>query len=92
MKSLNIIFVVVLALLLIGDAIAAPFLQRIYTVNGFSGGYGSPHDSYGNRHQTTRRLVTQKPRGRSYKEICRAVNPAPFAYPNKIPYPSVPIC
>lgn len=80
-------FVVVLAVLLIGDSIAAPFLQRIYSPY-----YGSPHESYGNRHPTTRRLVTQKPRGRSYKEICRAVNPAPFAYPNKIPYPSVPIC
>lgn len=89
MKTLRIIFVAVLAMLMIGDAIAAPFLQKIYNVNGYnSDHYGSPYQSY----QSNRRPHTQKPRGRSYKDICRAVNPAPYAFPNKIPYPSVPIC
>jgi hypothetical protein len=85
MKTLRIIFAVVLSLMMFGDVFASPFLQTLYNLNGYSG--------YGNVHTTRRpRLQTQKPKGRSYKDICRAINPAPYAFPNKIPYPSVPIC
>lgn len=86
MKTLKIIFVIALSLMVIGETFAAPFLERIYGLNVYNGQNPS-------RVQTTRRRPrTEKPRGRSYKEICRAINPAPYAFPNKIPYPSVPIC
>lgn len=86
MKTFKIIFAVVLSLMMFGDVLATPFLQKIYNLNGYNGGYGNV--------QTTRRPrhYTQKPKGRTFKEICRAVNPAPYSFPNKIPYPSVPIC
>lgn len=85
MKGFKILFVVLLSLMMFGDAIAAPFLERLYSVNGYNYGYR-------NVQTTRRRPRTEKPRGRSFKEICRAINPAPYAFPNKIPYPSVPIC
>lgn len=30
--------------------------------------------------------------GRSYKEICKAINPSPYAFPGKSPFPAVPVC
>lgn len=88
MSSLKIIFVVFVSLIVIGDAFAAPFLERIYNANTFN---GQVHQ--GNRRANKRhRARTEKPRGRSYKDICRAVNPAPYAFPNMMIYPSVPIC
>jgi hypothetical protein len=86
MKALKSFLVIVLSLMMLGETFAQPFLQRIYNVNGYNLG------GYGNVHTTRRRPRTEKPRGRSYKDICRAINPAPYAFPNKIPYPSVPIC
>jgi hypothetical protein len=84
MKNLNLTLVVVLSLMIFGEAFSAPFLERLY--NGYPGVFRQVQTT---RRQTTR---TEKPRGRSYKDICRAINPAPYAFPNKIPYPSVPIC
>lgn len=88
MKSLNILLKMIIVLLLCTEAMmAASFLEKLFgDLSGFSGYH---QRSFG----TTRAPAkTQKPKGRSYKEICRAVNPAPFAFPNKLPYPSVPIC
>jgi hypothetical protein len=79
-------FVVILSLLVLTDALTGPFFEKIYS------GYPVSGSGYRFVQPTRRRPQTQKPRGRSYKEICRAINPAPYAFPNKIPYPSVPVC
>jgi len=86
MKLLCIICLVILALTT--SSLASPFLERLYNPNSYN---VNPFGS-GRSIQTTRRARTTKQRGRSFKEICRAINPAPYAFPNKIPYPSVPIC
>lgn len=86
MKALQVIFAII-SLLVLTEALSGPFLERIYSFNGYT--------VYNNAHQRpgqTRRPRTEKPRGRSFKDICRFVNPAPYSFPNKIPYPSVPIC
>jgi hypothetical protein len=86
MKTFKTIFVIVLSLMMLGEVLSAPFLERLYNVNVYGhGGRQVPTT-------TRRRPRTEKPRGRTFKEICRAINPAPYAFPNKIPYPSVPIC
>lgn len=85
MKTLKVVLVIFVSLMIIGDTLATPFLERIYNANTNNG--------YRIIRTTKRsRARTEKPRGRSFKDICRAINPAPYAYPNKIPYPSVPIC
>lgn len=90
MKTLTVMFIMALSVMIISESLAAPFLEIVDTFNGYNNVY--------RRVKTTRRRLqtekprTAKPRGRSFKEICRAINPAPHAFPNKIPYPSVPIC
>lgn len=77
--------------LMLTEAIGDAFLKRIFASNGYSGNSAVSYQNY-NYETTTKRVKSEKPRGRSFKEICRAVNPAPYSFPNKIPYPSVPIC
>jgi hypothetical protein len=72
------------------QALNEPFLKRIFDSTGFNGVYRMQHN-YG-QHQTTKRTHIEKPRGRSFKEICQAVNPAPYSFPNNIPFPKVPVC
>lgn len=89
MTNFKAIFVFVLSMLMLSEAISGPFLETIYS--------GYPVSGSGFRYvqatsRPSQRKRTTKARGRSYKEICRAINPAPYAFPNKIPYPSVPIC
>lgn len=88
MKFLRVIFVVI-ALAVMTEGLGEVFLKRILASNN---AYGNGYRNTGNvvRFETTRRPT--KARGRSYKDICKAVNPAPYSFPNKIPYPSVPIC
>jgi hypothetical protein len=87
MKFLRVIFVVI-ALAVMAEGIGDVFLRRIFASNNAYG--GGNRNSANGRFETTRKPT--KARGRSYKDICRAANPAPWAFPNKIPYPSVPIC
>lgn len=88
MKFLRVVFLLI-ASVIVAEGIGETFLRRIYASSNF-------YNTGNNRNigkvnfETTRR--TTKARGRSYKEICRAVNPAPYSFPNKIPFPSVPIC
>lgn len=92
MNILRVVFLLI-GFLVATEAIGDIFLRRIYASSGL---YGSGNKNGGQRNsninfQTTRK-PTKAPRGRSFKEICRAVNPAPYSFPNKIPFPSVPIC
>ncbi|CRK88988.1 CLUMA_CG002548, isoform A [Clunio marinus] len=92
MRNLFVVAFIVLAV--ICESFASPFLQELFNLNGYNQGYnlGYSNEYSRNVQPARRRPATPKPRGRSYKDICRAVNPAPYAFPNKIPYPSVPIC
>lgn len=98
MRYICVVFVVMMSVVLLTDAISDAFLRRIFASNGYTNSFQSsngyqPARSYQNlNYETTRRPRVEKPKGRSYKDICRAVNPAPYSFPNKIPYPSVPIC
>lgn len=83
MKNLLILLLVTLIL---SQTFATSFLEKIY------GGHQVNKGGYKHTQTIKKRPRTEKPRGRSYKDICRAVNPAPYAFPNRIPYPSVPIC
>lgn len=94
MKSLNILITMIIVVLLCTEAtMAASFFEKLFgDISGLSGYH---QRSFGTTRTPVARYPaarTQKPKGRSYKDICRAVNPAPFAFPNKLPYPSVPIC
>lgn len=65
--------------------------------NGYNNGYNGYNNGYnGNQQyypQPTRAVAkSPKPKGRTYTEICRQVNPAPYALPNRLPFPSVPVC
>lgn len=65
--------------------LATPFLETIYGVNRYSAnGYRTLQPS------TARPRARQERKrgGRTYKEICGVINPAPYAFPNKIPFPS----
>lgn len=79
----------VITLVVLAEGLGDAFLRRIFASNNVYGG-GNKNSVNGVRFETTRKPT--KARGRSYKDICRAVNPAPYSFPNKIPYPSVPIC
>jgi hypothetical protein len=70
------------------DVFALPFLERLYNVNNYN-----PTNV---RAPSASRRSQQRPKttkaGRSYKDICRVINPNPYAFPNKVPFPSAPVC
>jgi hypothetical protein len=85
MKALKAIFAIFVSLMLFAEVFGVPFLGKNYGANVYGG----------QRVQTTRRRsvnAATRRKGRTYKEICRAINPAPYAFPNKVPFPSVPVC
>uniref|UniRef100_A0A182QNX6 VM domain-containing protein n=1 Tax=Anopheles farauti TaxID=69004 RepID=A0A182QNX6_9DIPT len=57
------------------------------TGTGFGGGY---------HHRASPPAATsshkRQAKGRDYKDICRVVNPAPYALPGRAPYPAAPFC
>uniref|UniRef100_A0A182N061 VM domain-containing protein n=1 Tax=Anopheles dirus TaxID=7168 RepID=A0A182N061_9DIPT len=62
---------------------------------GYGGGGGSGSvPSYGSYHRATTASSGHKrqAKGRDYKDICRVVNPAPYALPGRAPYPAAPFC
>ncbi|KFB38856.1 AGAP013348-PA-like protein [Anopheles sinensis] len=59
--------------------------QYGYYGGGGGGGYG------GHQHAPTSSHKRQA-KGRDYKDICRVVNPAPYALPGRAPYPAAPFC
>ncbi|EGK96402.1 AGAP013348-PA [Anopheles gambiae str. PEST] len=62
----------------------------------YGGGGGSASGTgYGSHHRPTASSATSHKRqakGRDYKDICRVVNPAPYALPGRAPYPAAPFC
>lgn len=82
----NICALFVVTMMLADIVFADPFLERLFNANNYN-----PTNIRPANIPQTRRYKTTKA-GRSYKDICRVVNPAPYAFPNKFPYPSVPVC
>lgn len=75
-----------LFLLFIITGYAAPWFEILF---GKQQDYTYQPLSYKNQ-QSKRR---QEKRGEErWKEICRMINPDPYAFPDRVPYPSVPIC
>lgn len=75
-----------LFLLFIITGYAAPWFEILF---GKQQDYTYQPLSYKN--QQSRRQQGKRG-GERWKEICRTINPDPYAFPGRIPYPSVPIC
>ncbi|XP_058063680.1 uncharacterized protein LOC131213621 [Anopheles bellator] len=59
-----------------------------YGTGGGEGGYAGvqrPATAASTSHK-------RQAKGRNYKDICRVVNPAPYASPGRAPYPAAPFC
>jgi hypothetical protein len=102
MQKLNIITVIVAFLLLAECSLASPLFRQLF--GNYNQDYYRPSTGYQRpsypSYQPTYNYPSpsyptkQRPQkeGRSYKEICKAINPSPYAFPGKLPFPSVPVC
>ncbi|XP_055523858.1 uncharacterized protein LOC129717754 [Wyeomyia smithii] len=102
MRSLSLVLASVLSLLLLTEVILATpiLLDKLFGFAAYQpsysgGGYGGNQHGYygtggGGYHSgpTSKR----KPQGRSYKDICRVVNPTQYALPGSVSYPAAPFC
>uniref|UniRef100_A0A2M4C3I4 Secreted protein n=1 Tax=Anopheles marajoara TaxID=58244 RepID=A0A2M4C3I4_9DIPT len=64
---------------------------------GYYGGGGGGHTGgggtgFGGTRATSASSQKRQAKGRDYKDICRVVNPAPYAMPGRAPYPAAPFC
>ncbi|XP_058813890.1 uncharacterized protein LOC131677841 [Topomyia yanbarensis] len=101
MKSLSLVLTTLLSLLLLTElTLASPvLLDKLFGFAAYqpsNSGYGYGGNQYGyygaggsGAASTTH---NRKPKGRSYKEICRVVNPTPYALPGRVPFPAAPFC
>ncbi|XP_053678817.1 uncharacterized protein LOC128729187 [Anopheles nili] len=63
-----------------------------YAYYGGGGGSGNGAGFSGHHRATTSSGHKRQAKGRDYKDICRVVNPAPYALPGRAPYPAAPFC
>ncbi|XP_052863665.1 uncharacterized protein LOC128270300 [Anopheles cruzii] len=75
--------------------------QPSYSGGGYGGNqyyYGGYYGAGGGegghvpRPTTASQSHKRQAKGRNYKDICRVVNPAPYASPGRAPYPAAPFC
>uniref|UniRef100_A0A182MQQ4 VM domain-containing protein n=1 Tax=Anopheles culicifacies TaxID=139723 RepID=A0A182MQQ4_9DIPT len=67
--------------------------QYGYYGGGGGGGSSSTGTGFGGHHRATATSGHKRQaKGRDYKDICRVVNPAPYALPGRAPYPAAPFC
>uniref|UniRef100_A0A1Q3FPM3 Putative conserved secreted protein n=1 Tax=Culex tarsalis TaxID=7177 RepID=A0A1Q3FPM3_CULTA len=108
MRSLHSVLATVAGLLLLLMAAmvrASPVLldklfgfaayQPSYSGGGGGGGYGGNHYGYyggGGGGGAVSRTPKPRSKGRSYKDICRVLNPTPYALPGSIPSAGAPFC
>uniref|UniRef100_A0A8D8NXQ4 (northern house mosquito) hypothetical protein n=1 Tax=Culex pipiens TaxID=7175 RepID=A0A8D8NXQ4_CULPI len=105
MRSLHSLLAALAAMLLLVTAMvhATPVLldklfgfaayQPSYSGGGGGGGYGgNQYGYYGGGGGAVSRTAKPRPKGRSYKEICRVLNPTPYALPGSIPAAGAPFC
>lgn len=98
MRSLSLVLTALLSLLLLTEVVlASPVLfDKLFAAYQptYSGGYGGNQYGYyyGSGGGGSSPTHKRKPKGRSYKDICRVVNPTPYALPGSVPYPAAPFC
>uniref|UniRef100_A0A2M4CIT2 Putative secreted protein n=1 Tax=Anopheles darlingi TaxID=43151 RepID=A0A2M4CIT2_ANODA len=63
-----------------------------YYGGGGGGGGGNSGSGFGGTRATSASSQKRQAKGRDYKDICRVVNPAPYAMPGRAPYPAAPFC
>uniref|UniRef100_A0AAG5DX02 VM domain-containing protein n=1 Tax=Anopheles atroparvus TaxID=41427 RepID=A0AAG5DX02_ANOAO len=63
-----------------------------YGYYGGSSGGSSGGAGFGGPQRATASSHKRQAKGRNYKDICRVVNPAPYALPGRAPYPAAPFC
>lgn len=74
-----------LLLLLVGSAICAPWIDLWFpSYDGRNSGYNA-----NGRNPQYRQGRGGKER---WKQICRTINPDPYAYAGRVPYPAAPVC
>ncbi|XP_053681838.1 uncharacterized protein LOC128732581 [Sabethes cyaneus] len=102
MRSLSLVLAIMLSLLLLSEMILATpvLLDKLFGFAAYQptySGYGYGGNQYGyygtggggpGSGPTHRR----KPKGRSYKDICRVVNPTQYALPGSAAFPAAPFC
>lgn len=78
--------VILVFLLIINIAFAAPWVDIVFGNSGYN------YQGY-QRNQPYRQQRRQGKGGKErWKEICRTINPDPFAFPGRAPYPAPPAC
>lgn len=103
MRSLPSLLATLAAMLLLVTAMvhATPvLLDKLFgfaayqpSYSGGGGGYGgNQYGYYGGGGGAVSRTAKPRPKGRSYKEICRVLNPTPYALPGSIPAAGAPFC
>lgn len=99
MKNLQILIVAIFALIIsltFTEATPSFGLEKLFgDLTGYNSGYNNGYNNgYNDYNPKPTRTVARnpKPKGRTYSEICRQVNPAPYSMPGKLPFPSVPVC
>ena len=91
MQKLNLLSIFLFALMTLQICLASPILDRLFQFSS----YQQPdyYSGYGGSSYTARpRAKPTTRQGRTYKDICRVVNPNQFAFPNRVPYPAAPYC
>uniref|UniRef100_A0A182FJ33 Uncharacterized protein n=2 Tax=Anopheles albimanus TaxID=7167 RepID=A0A182FJ33_ANOAL len=63
-----------------------------YSGGGGSAPTGGGGTGFGGTRATGASSQKRQAKGRDYKDICRVVNPAPYAMPGRAPYPAAPFC
>lgn len=81
MQKLNFLTVLFVIMVTLHVCCASPILDRLFQFSS----YQQPDYSYGSSYTTRPRTTRQ---GRTYKDICRVVNPNQYAFPNRVPYPA----
>lgn len=99
MKSLSLVLSALLSVLLLTEVIlATPVLfDKLFGFAAYqptySGGYGgNSYGYYGAGGGSPSPTHKRKSKGRSYKDICRVVNPTPYALPGSVASPGAPFC
>lgn len=98
MKCLHLLVVAIFAFVIcftFTEAAPSFGLEKLFgDLTGYNSGYNSGYNDNRQYNSNPTRTASwnSKPKGRTYAEICRQVNPAPYALPNKLPFPSVPVC
>lgn len=84
MQKLNLMAAFLIIMLSLQACCGSPILDRLFQFSS----YQQPDYSYGNSYTTRPRPKPTTRQGRTYKDICRVVNPNQYAFPNRVPYPA----